>query len=1456
MDMNFNLFSKKALTAAMAAVGVSFFVSGGQPPVIHGNIVGPAAWVDYVSGIYRFSAEAPLSLEMQKESRFINVNGGGDNMDGMYHYIGDNDGLGTQYDYRMYLYDAATWIPKNNYRVPDNWSATDFSYDRTTGRLYGCFTSDRSTWWFGWMDPADAVFHKIASAQGGYPVVAANPYGAVYAIDIEGNLLAVNKADGSTVKLFSTGLIPAGAQSGCFDMETGLLYWCFRDAADHTALYSIDITAAGAEGVTLIDRFPQDEVVTGIYIEPEAADPSRAPASVTDLKAEASAGKVAVSFTLPSVTADGSAIGAPYLGYVVLVDGMMPEKNAQGAPGTGVRLEYELADGEHMVTVIASNGIVAGAPVTEYFYVGADAPAEVSDLEAYRDGDTFVATWTAPSTGVHGGAINSDALSYEVKFFTGNRAETYTVAGTRFETTPDIDYPADCFAEVVAVDGTRRSESVSSLKVMMGPGYPLPYTADFEDGAATASGFLAVDANGDGATWFYDPVFNDMRTDYKSGYGDMDDWLFTPIFRLDDGYFYHVQFDYTTAGNSYEELMEIKAGLLRSAEGMTVTVSPESVYASASASTRHEYFTIPASGNWHVGFHSVTRGSNLYLAIGNIKVERGGLMTAPAEVSDLKAVPAADGSLECLISFVAPSLTLDGDPVEENMRIEVRRAGRRLKELKDIAPGTPCDVTVAGRQGDNTYEVVCFNGDGNGMPAFVSAYVGEDKPLPPSNVRLTIDKTGCPLVSWDAPAGGVNGGVVIPGGVTYSVRRSFDKQYLLENSREHSVVDRLGLDVVDQALMYYQVYATNAAGTSVPAESEHFTMGKPYGLPYFESFKDMQEMKGPWLGMLLDNQKGAWYVDEEGYRPSCEPYDGNGGLVTFAPPEAGHTSRIATPLICIDDAEYPTLEFYFYATRDNDSRLTVGVRTAANDLEDLWSHKLSDAAFNPGWNLVRIPLVDYQGEEYVQVYFTGLAGEAYMNHIHLDCIGISDIPRYDVAASVLEVPDAMTPGTEAYFMATVTNTGIDPVKDIEVTLMRGDIPVCTRQVALIPGAGKVTVDLTDMPDLTFADLMEYSFAVSAPDDSNAANDRSRPYEVDVLLPCYPVPAVSGYMDGKEAVLEWTRPVTDDVRAYVTDGFESYAPFIIDNVGDWTLRDIDGGAGTTGILDGSGNPVEYENTGKPMAYQVFNPALVGFPLVDEDGERSMYAAHKGEQMMCAFCDLDAYNNDWLISPLLPGSEQQITFYAKSYTPYYGLEAFIVMVSSSGTATGDFRELTEVINAPADWTRYSFTLPEGTRHFAIRCVSVNMFALCVDDVKFIPASSAPIEMALTGYNVYRDGVLAKTVGADATGCRIPFDGDAGKLRFRVSAVYSVGESAHSDAVELGTSGIDGAASDSAAPAVRAYRGGISVEQPEGGTASVYTVDGRMVATVEGSGHVAVASGIYVVRMASSAVKVAVP
>lgn len=1424
-------------------------------PVIHANVLGPAEWVDYTSGIYTFEAQAPVTLNLEKESRFINVNGGGDYLDGMYYYISDNDGLGGAYDYRMYVYDADTWIPKNNFRVPDNWAAPDMATDPVTGRFYGTFTTNRAVYRFGWMNPADGKFRDMGNGGGGYPVVGVNRYGAIYAIDFEGNLLAVNSSDGSTTTLFPTGLIPAGLQTGCIDPTGDLFYWCYRDADDRTALYSIDI-AAGADGVKLIGAFPQNELMTGAYIRPDASAMDAAPAAVGNLASRPAGGKTEVSFTLPAVTGSGESLAGKQIEYVIVADGIMPATTPAAAAGGSVGVELELSEGEHTVAVTPICDGNPGASAWISFFVGADTPLPVTGLTAARRGDKFVASWEAPAGGVNGGSIHPDAIQYEVSFYNGNVPETVTVAGTSFEKELESDFPVNCYIEVVAVDGTLRSAVAKSSPVMMGKGFPIPYNADFTAGASTMD-FLMLDANGDGVTWYFEAINDDMRTNYKYDDGNMDDWLFTPILALGTDYFYHLKFDAKTAGMAYEERMEIKAGEGRTPEDMVLTVSPATTYVGSGYKTFNNYFTVPSQGNWNIGFHSITEGDNFYIALDNIIVERGGLMSAPAAVTDAVVSPAEGGALKCTIAFTAPAQTVEGEPVEEDMLVQLSRNGKVVAEQREVAPGSAVRFeNVSGLQGTNLYEIVCHNGDGPGMPASVEAYLGVDVPLPPTNVKVRIDANGYPTVTWDAPEGGVNGGVVNASGLRYSVRRSFDKQYILNSSGSRIATDCLGLEGVEQGLMYYQVYAITDAGTSQPAESEHFTMGTPYGLPYSDSFKDMLEMHGPWLGLLLDNPKGMWYLDEAGARPSCEPVDSDGGIVTFAPAEAGHSASVATPLVCIDDADYPTLEFYFFSTRENDSRLDVGVRTAENELETLRSIRVGDASFTPGWNVVRIPLVDYQGEKYVQVYFTGYAGEEYTNRIHLDHIGIYDIPRYDVAASLLEVPDEILPGNEALFLATISNTGIDPVENIDVTLLRDGEAVFSRQVARLAPAATLTLDLSDTADLSYNEITTYSFSVSAPTDKNVTNDISASHEVVVALPHYPAPEPRGTLAGTIATIAWDAPQCAGVRAPVTDGFESYQPFIIDNVGEWTLVDIDGNPGTTGILDGDGNPLEYDNMGARMAYQVFNPSLVGFPQYDDDGARSMYAAHRGMQMMCAFSDLDAYNNDWLISPLLPGNEQVITFYAKSYTKYYGLEAFIIMVNTGDTTdTADFSELTDVVNAPAEWTRYEVTLPEGTRRFAIRCVSIDQFAFCLDDVKFVPESSEAVDLELIGYNVYRDGVKVATLPAATTSWSCDLGEASADAVFRVSAVYACGESVLSAPVDLELSGIDATPVAGDKVSVRAYAGGIAVTQPDGNVAEVFAADGRLAATLTGSGEIVLPAAIYIVRTAAGAVKVAV-
>ena len=1420
--MSKNLF-KKSITACMVLIGAVSGSAAAEAPVIHGNIVGPAAWVDYVSGIYSFKAEAPLTLEMQKESRFIAVNGGGDNVGGMYHYISNNDGLGLGDTYRMYLYDAATWIPRNNFKVPGNWHATDMAYDRTTGRLYGSFTTDNSLYYFGWMDPLSGEFTSLRRC-GGYNAVAADAYGCIFAINGEGQLMMLDKSTGEETVVFDTKLPSAGSQSACIDPQTRVLYWCRRDAEDQTALYSVDISA-DAPSVSLVGDFPQDEVVTGAYIEPVAPDADTTPAAVADLSVTVSAdgeGYTAkVSFTLPSATVSGLPLKDNIAGCMLAVDGvrLVP---ADGAPGSAMEFTFNgLAECMHMASVT----IGGGEPSTVYFFVGNDTPKAVTDLTAMRSADTFRATWTAPEGGVNGGAVDPSKLTYEVTFHKGDASEVTTIAETHFETTVTAQEPTQCYVEVKAIAENLTSASLASNKVLMGPGYKLPYTANFSEGAGVED-FLIVDANGDGCTWYFEDLDEDMRTQYKSGYGKMDDWLFTPGFDLATDSYYHVQVKVATAGISYPETLEIRAGMNRLPDEMIMEVTPPVEYATP-GQTVDAYLIPTEDGQWYVGFHAMTEGQNLYVAIDNVKIERGGLLTTPATPADVMVTPGAGGALNATLEFTAPSLCLDGMPLEENITVQIYRSGRRLKQIDDVVPGSKVKVEgLTGSQGYNTYEVRCLNSDGYGIPATVKTYLGVDVPLSPKDVCLTFDSEGRPVISWSAPEAGEKGGVLNAEALTYSVRRSFDGQYVAENIKGMSAVDELGLvDGVDQALMFYRVYAHSAAGTSQPAESEHFTMGKPYGLPWSDSFKDALEMKGPWLGVLLDNQKGCWYIDAEGSRPNADPVDGDGGVMTFAPGEAGQNCTLTTPMVCIDDAEYPVAEFYIYATSDNDSRLTVSVRTGEGEPEPVWTRLMSDASFTPGWNVVRIPLDAYKGEKYVQVMFHGLAGEAYYNHMHIDRVSISDRHRYDVAAGLLTVPDAMVPGEPAGFTATVANVGVDDVADVKVSLLRSGKEVASETISRLAASASVDVVLTDVADLSYEAYENYSFTVSAPTDGNIENDASAVKEVIVELPHYPVPVLQGYKDGDKAVLTWKRPATEGVRAPVTDGFESYAPFIIDNVGDWTMHDIDG-TRTIGLLDSDGNPYEYENAGAKMAYQVFNPGEAGLPLVDEDGLPTLCAPHRGAQMMCAFCDLDLKNDDWLVSPRLTGEAQDVMFYAKSYTDNYGLESMIIMISYTGTAVEDFQAWTPEVEVPVDWTRYILDIPEGARYFAIRCTSVDKFALCIDDVKLIPESSAPVDLVLTGYNLYRDGVLLQTLGPDATSAEVAVDG----ARYRLSALYHLGESAHSAEIlvdELG--GVDN----------------VTVGSVESATSDIYTMQGILLKRAATEADIrALAPGIYII------------
>lgn len=222
----------------------------------------------------------------------------------------------------------------------------------------------------------------------------------------------------------------------------------------------------------------------------------------------------------------------------------------------------------------------------------------------------------------------------------------------------------------------------------------------------------------------------------------------------------------------------------------------------------------------------------------------------------------------------------------------------------------------------------------------------------------------------------------------------------------------------------------------------------------------------------------------------------------------------------------------------------------------------------------------------------------------------------------------------------------------------------------------------------------------------------------------------------------------------------------------------------------------------MAWMVFNPMYEEFPA--EVG--SYYAPHSGNQMLLSVCvsegDPVANTDHWLISPELMGNKQEISFFARVITGNYGYEVFEVLYSTTTDAIDSFIPLEEVWTDAITWTEHTFTLPEGTKHFAIRHTAQEIFGLMLDDITFERGQSAPV-----GYNVYVDGELVGST--PETTYYVPSTGlSDGEHTFAVTAVYEGGkESAPARAVIDITSGINEITLDS---------------QP----VDVYTIDGRLV------------------------------
>ena len=398
--------------------------------------------------------------------------------------------------------------------------------------------------------------------------------------------------------------------------------------------------------------------------------------------------------------------------------------------------------------------------------------------------------------------------------------------------------------------------------------------------------------------------------------------------------------------------------------------------------------------------------------------------------------------------------------------------------------------------------------------------------------------------------------------------------------------------------------------------------------------------------------------------------------------------------------------------------------------------------------------------------------------LYIDNVAVTANIDNDLAIN-LSAPATVKAGKTITATAKVTNAGGNAAQNFTVTITQGNEALLNETVteALAPGETKSFT--VEVPTTVFDAEKVFNFVAQVvyEADENANNNSATAtttVEASSLNP--PENLTAEGAEGGTIELNWDAVEAPEVYTEDFENTDIFPEFDLGGItasehngtlGDWTLYDANGTA-TYGY-----SSVEMPNAGSPMAWIVFAP---NSPHLSQNLMDSQ-APHSGEQALGSYCVTSDATDHWLISPELTGEAQTISFWARELTDQYGAETFEVLASSTDNASTSFTLVQSLSSSVTDWAEYTAALPEGTKYFAIRHTSNDIFALFIDDITYKPAAP-PAGTVPTAFNIYLDGELVGTVNGDVTTYTI--EGvEPGDYVCSVTAVYGETESAPASA-----------------------------------------------------------------------------
>lgn len=1041
-----NRFRMLISIAVLLCTTFSSWASTYVPKIIAG-VVKADSWTigNNKEGIYQLKLNDDPQLEQLNTDRdvFLAPLGGAvyDN-DTMYgiHFKQEWDPYEQANTYIIYnvAYDMKTWTRTKGQALSNTYgnliSSCGITHDPVTGKNFGIFYNfnmsyqviNRKLATIDFVDTEVSGAPKkevIGIVETPFAAIAAAENGFLYGVGKDGYLYIIDKTmveEQPCVNVYPIGDlgiedISDNPSSMCFDPRTKKLYWSYVSNTMKSYLYEIKYNL-GMVSATKLMQLPDNAYFVNMYIAPmEAADD--APAAVSNLTADFADEQTTgtVSFTLPSLTYGGDALTGE-LDYTVYADGVSVA-TGKAAAGSQVQQSVTVASDGRMVElkVTATNSVGEGAPEKLKLYIGRDVPTAVTNVKLSYNLVTKKTnlSWTAPLVGENGKTLTAANLCYNIMRCPDSvMVATQQPAITSFsEAIADDGDLTSYYYVVTPVNGVHVGASAESNHVLIGQALQPPFREDFTTKAGFDR-FVVVDGNNDGKKWeryhkYYEytgTTVDHAKMDAHREHAD-DDHLLTPLLKLTKGSRYELKFTAKKeyGDRKYDQQLRV---LLAQQDKESVLVSDTILIDDVNFNVFFTEIVPQEDGIYQIDFHAISPANSASLLIDEVSLSASMLSISPDSVTHIVITPNVAGELKATARFIAPTMNLHGDQLERISRIDITdKYDKVVGTIANPTPGQQCEVEMTNLEaGVNTYYFVAWLDENRGMKAEVTAFIGQDRPLPPTNVTLKAEGETA-VLTWVAPTLGVNNLPVNAEALKYNLYTLDEQGYAhLYKSNISSPYDtKVKTAEGEQQLLYYVIDAETTGGLSELVASNGIVIGAPYSLPYRDGF-DGANQQFVWLeGDYADWNLGV---------TSDISSDSDGKSLAFIPHRADY-AFFNLGKLSLAGVEKPTLSFDYYAIpATTTATLGIAVDCApqgnSTTLQQIDFQKETEMK----WKQVSIDLSQFKNEPYVIVKFSmvSLMDVTEQVPIVIDNLQIDD----ESALSIRTVPSQNNRGEGIY----------------------------------------------------------------------------------------------------------------------------------------------------------------------------------------------------------------------------------------------------------------------------------------------------------------------------------------------------------------------------------------------------------------------------------------------------------